>query len=116
MGHSRILVVVALALSACSLPATSHEAAKVALLVVDVQNCFTSGGTLAVQDANDVIPIINDLRREFESRFDLVVFSQDWHCVDHVSFASEHPGRSVYDTLTLEYNANGKVCRFSSLS
>ena len=59
---------------------------KTALLVIDVQNCFLKGGSLAVDGGNEIIPLINDLRKEFKT----VVFTQDWHCDDHVSFASTH--------------------------
>ena len=30
-----------------------------ALLVIDVQNCFLPGGSLAVKDGDQVIPVIN---------------------------------------------------------
>ena len=61
---------------------------KTALLVIDVQNCFLKGGSLAVDGGNEIIPLINDLRKEFKT----VVFTQDWHCDNHVSFASTHGG------------------------
>ena len=61
---------------------------KAALLIIDVQNCFIPGGTLAVNEGDQVIPVINRIRDQFET----VVFTQDWHCVDHVSFASQHAG------------------------
>jgi len=34
-----------------------------ALIVVDVQNGFTPGGNLAVTDADQIIPLINQLAR-----------------------------------------------------
>ena len=61
---------------------------KSALLIIDVQNCFLPGGSLAVSDGDQVIPVINSIRNQF----DVVVLTQDWHCPDHVSFASQHPG------------------------
>ena len=33
--------------------------AKSALLVIDVQNCFVTGGTLPVKDGEKVVPIID---------------------------------------------------------
>lgn len=30
-----------------------------ALIVVDVQNCFVTGGSLAVEHGEDVVPVIN---------------------------------------------------------
>ena len=59
-----------------------------ALLIIDVQNCFLTGGSLAVPNGEEVIPVINSIR----SQFDVVVLTQDWHCPDHVSFASQHNG------------------------
>src|SRR3974390_1340907 len=55
-----------------------------ALIVVDVQNCFLPGGSLAVKDGDQVIAVINRLAKSFEN----VVLTQDWHTEHHVSFAS----------------------------
>jgi nicotinamidase/pyrazinamidase len=69
------------------------------LLVVDVQNCFTPGGSLAVNDGDKIIPIINRLAPAFEH----VVLTQDWHTPGHVSFASTHPGKKPFETTSLPY-------------
>lgn len=53
-----------------------------ALLIVDVQNDFCPGGTLAVPDGDKVVPIINDLM----PKFSLVVASKDWHPQESVHF------------------------------
>ena len=65
------------------------------LLVVDVQNDFCPGGSLAVEEGDQVVPVINRLM----PLFDRVVATQDWHPKDHVSFASSHPGRKVLDVV-----------------
>ncbi len=65
------------------------------LLVVDVQNDFCPGGSLAVEDGDAVVPVINGLMPFFPR----VVATQDWHPPDHVSFASQHPGRAVLDVV-----------------
>lgn len=69
---------------------------KSALLVIDVQDCFlesatSSGkpGTLAVP-ASHVIPLVNSLRDQKSCLFDKVIFSQDHHTSNHISFASTH--------------------------
>ena len=60
-----------------------------ALVIVDVQYDFIDG-TLSLrncpagQDGADVVPIINKLLEE--ARFDVVVYSLDWHPADHISF------------------------------
>jgi len=68
-----------------------------ALVVTDVQNDFCGGGALAVPDAEAILPVVNELVRKFEQ----VIFTQDWHPPGHVSFASSHPGRRVFDRITL---------------
>jgi nicotinamidase/pyrazinamidase len=70
-----------------------------ALLVVDVQNDFCPGGALAVAEGDRVVPVINRLAPRFRN----VLLTQDWHPRGHVSFASSHPGRKPYETITLPY-------------
>jgi nicotinamidase/pyrazinamidase len=69
-----------------------------ALIIVDVQNDFLPGGTLAVKDGDEVIPVINKL----QSHFELVVATQDWHPADHKSFASSHPGKKIFEEILLD--------------
>jgi nicotinamidase/pyrazinamidase len=69
------------------------------LLVVDLQNDFCPGGALAVPEGDAVVPVVNRLARRFRH----VVLSQDWHPPHHQSFASEHPGRRPYETITVAY-------------
>jgi nicotinamidase/pyrazinamidase len=68
-------------------------------VVVDVQNCFVPGGSLAVKGGDEIVPVVNRLARRFRH----VVLTQDWHTSDHVSFASQHPGKKPFDTLALPY-------------
>lgn len=70
---------------------------RAALVVVDLQNDFCSGGALAVSDAEAVLSSVNDLM----GRFEQVVLTQDYHPPNHVSFASSHPGRSVFSRIML---------------
>ena len=69
------------------------------LLVVDVQNCFLPGGTLAVPNGDEIIPVINSLGEKFQ----YVIFTQDWHTKNHASFASNHPGKNPFETIELSY-------------
>lgn len=69
------------------------------LLVVDVQNDFCPGGKLAVPHGDEVVPHINRLA----SRFRHVVLTQDWHPPGHRSFASSHPGKRPFETVTVDY-------------
>lgn len=68
-----------------------------ALILVDLQYDFLPGGALAVPDGDAVIQVANEL----QSRFALVVCTQDWHPPDHKSFASQHPGRQPGDRIEL---------------
>src|SRR3954463_12768722 len=70
-----------------------------ALLVIDVQNCFLPGGSLAVKDGEQVVPIINRIAKGFAN----VVMTQDWHTNGHVSFASAHAGKKPFETVDLSY-------------
>lgn len=70
-----------------------------ALIVVDVQNGFTPGGNLAVTDADQIIPLINRLARQFE----MVVLTQDWHPDQHISFADNHENKAPFETIELPY-------------
>jgi nicotinamidase/pyrazinamidase len=72
---------------------------RAALLVIDVQNDFIPGGNLAVPEGEQIVPLINQLARQFEQ----VVIAQDWHPAGHASFASSHPGRKPYDVIQLPY-------------
>ena len=52
---------------------------KQALIVVDVQNDFCPGGTLAVAHGDEVVAPLNELIDEFLERGDPVYKSRDWH-------------------------------------
>jgi nicotinamidase/pyrazinamidase len=69
------------------------------LLVVDIQNDFCPGGSLAVPGGDEVVPAANRLARSFEH----VVLTQDWHPRGHLSFASTHPGKKPFETISLAY-------------
>jgi nicotinamidase/pyrazinamidase len=60
----------------CNIP---HIMTKQALIVVDVQNDFCPGGTLAVPHGDEVIAPLNKLIDEFLERGDPVYKSRDWH-------------------------------------
>ena len=69
-----------------------------ALLLIDIQNDFLPGGSLAVRDGHAVVPVANRLMDEFP----LVIATQDWHPAEHRSFASQHPGRQVGQVIDLD--------------
>ena len=70
-----------------------------ALIVVDVQNCFVPGGSLAVKQGDEIVPLINKIAKGFEN----VVMTQDWHTPGHISFASAHAGKKPFEQIQLPY-------------
>lgn len=66
---------------------------------VDVQPTFMPGGELPVAEGEAVVPVINRLLSRFRHAF----ATQDWHPPGHSSFASSHPGREPFDTVTMPY-------------
>ena len=68
------------------------------LIVIDAQNDFMPGGSLAVPDGDKIISVINRI----QDKFDLVVASQDWHPLNHISFASNHLGRTPFDKIEID--------------
>lgn len=70
-----------------------------ALVVVDIQKDFCAGGALAVPDGDAVVPVVNRIL----SIFPVIVFTQDWHTHEHVSFASSHSGKKPFEMTDLEY-------------
>jgi nicotinamidase/pyrazinamidase len=73
--------------------------ARIALIVVDVQRDFLPGGALAVPGGERILAPVAALMAS--GRFRDVVATQDWHPPDHVSFASQHPGRKPYEPIEL---------------
>lgn len=72
---------------------------KKALLIVDVQNDFCPGGTLAVKDGDKIVPVINGMM----DKFDIVISSQDWHPEKTVHF-NKWPVHCVAGTEGAEFH------------
>lgn len=80
------------------------------LIVVDAQKDFTPvsvedyakglGGALAVPNGDEIMPVVNGLF----PKFDLVIFTKDWHPNGMDAFASSHKGKNPFDTFI---NADG---------
>ena len=70
-----------------------------ALIVVDMQNDFCEGGTLAVTGGNAIVPLVNRLI----GRHDHVVLTQDWHPPQHASFASSWPDATPFSSMPFPY-------------
>lgn len=70
-----------------------------ALLVIDVQNDFCPGGSLAVAEGDLIVSKINDLMQEFA----VTILTQDWHPADHSSFAVNHDGKAPFEMIDMPY-------------
>jgi nicotinamidase/pyrazinamidase len=68
-----------------------------ALIIVDLQIDFLPGGSLPVPAGDQIIPLINQL----EEKFPLVVATQDWHPMNHLSFASNHAEKKPFEVVKL---------------
>ncbi|MDQ2760534.1 MAG: nicotinamidase [Actinomycetota bacterium] len=69
-----------------------------ALIIVDAQNDFCSGGALAVPEGEEVVALVNRLAQ----RAPFVVATRDWHPPDHSSFTAQGgpwPAHCVRETL-----------------
>jgi nicotinamidase/pyrazinamidase len=70
------------------------------LLIIDMQNDFCPGGALGVQEADNIIPIINKLM--VEGGYNHILASKDWHTQDHCSF-NHWPIHCVQNTYGAEF-------------
>jgi nicotinamidase/pyrazinamidase len=87
-----------------------------ALLVIDFQNDFTSGGALAVPDGDAIAGRVNELIDSGE--FDLVVATRDWHPPDHASFQAQGgpwPPHCVQDTYGAQLHPSLEPARVDAI-
>jgi nicotinamidase/pyrazinamidase len=81
---------------------------KKALIVVDVQNDFCPGGSLAVANGDEVVPALNELAKEFLARGEPVFKTRDWHPATTKHFATyggTWPIHCVQSTPGAEFHA-----------
>ena len=69
------------------------------LVIVDIQNDFLKGGSLAVPEGEKIIKPINKIIKQY----DLVIATKDWHPKNHISFASNDTDKKIGDII----NVNG---------
>jgi len=66
-----------------------HPSTGDALLIVDVQNDFLSGGSLAVPHGDEVVPVLNRYLDIFAMQNLPVYATRDWHPEHHCSFREQ---------------------------
>lgn len=86
---------------------TSDKNTKSALIVVDMQNDFMEGGSLAVKDSLLLIPVINRLLEKFSP--DQIFFTKDWHPSNHRSFMLNNPGSELYKPFLINETGQSLV-------
>jgi len=67
---------------------------KDALIIVDMQNDFIPGGSLAVEEGDLIVEDINKIASKFKENNGTIILTQDWHPQNHLSFASNHQGKN----------------------
>lgn len=83
-----------------------------ALLIVDVQNDFCPGGTLAVRKGDLVVPVLNAYIERFAARALPVYASRDWHPADTRHFKERGgpwPAHCVQDTHGAAFHSGLKL-------
>ncbi len=79
-----------------------------ALLIVDMQNDFLPGGSLAVPRGDEVVPVLNSYLKLFTSRNLPIYATRDWHPEQHCSFKAQGgswPPHCVQGTRGAEFAA-----------
>lgn len=82
---------------------------KKALIVVDVQNDFCPGGSLAVANGDEVVAPLNQLIKEFLDRGEPVYKTRDWHPAKTKHFQAYGgvwPVHCVQGTFGSEFHAD----------
>jgi len=85
------------------------ESKKKALIIVDVQNDFCPGGSLAVAQGDEVVAPLNKLMKEFLNRGEPVYKTRDWHPSQTKHFAvsgGKWPVHCVQGTTGAEFHAD----------
>ena len=87
---------------------------KDALIIVDVQRDFCSGGALPVPGGEKIIPTLNKYIEKFSKAGALIVATRDWHPPNHMSFKDYGgiwPTHCVQGTLGAEFHPDLRLPR-----
>jgi len=87
---------------------------KAGLAVIDVQEDFCEpNGSLAVKGGRELASVWNDL---LSRPFAVKLATRDYHPKDHISFASQHPGKEPFSSShTIRNPENGEDAAFTTL-
>lgn len=83
-----------------------------ALIIVDVQNDFCEGGSLAVEGGAKVASLISQYLKDRRHSYDIVVATRDWHInpeghfADNPNYSTTWPHHCVADTPGARFHPN----------
>lgn len=83
-----------------------------ALIVIDLQNDFLSGGSLTIVESDHVIPIINRYIDQFQQCQLPIFMTRDWHPANHQSFITQGgpwPKHCVADSKGAEFSPDLQI-------
>ena len=83
----------------------SHDA----LILVDVQKDFCTGGKLAVPDGDQIVPVLNQYMEEFKSAHLPVFVTRDWHPAETIHFntgGGVWPPHCIQGTTGAEFHSD----------
>jgi nicotinamidase/pyrazinamidase len=88
-----------------SLTTMAIAGGKTGVIVVDVQGDFTKlkNGSLACMDTDKAyVDQVEAATRALSQKGYLIFATQDWHPADHMSFASNHPGKKPFEAIKID--------------
>lgn len=96
------------------------RADKTALLVIDMQNDFCPGGSLAVTNGDKIVPIINKWINRFKDHNGLVIYSRDWHPEKTRHFVCDEnpkgwPPHCVRDTFGAQFHKDLIITEYNNI-
>jgi nicotinamidase/pyrazinamidase len=83
-----------------------------ALILVDLQNDFCSGGALPVPEGDQVVPVLNDYIKIFKKANAKTYATRDWHPPNHISFEAQGgpwPPHCIQNTEGAKFHPNLKL-------
>lgn len=89
-----------------------------ALIVIDMQNDFCPGGSLAVKDGDKIIPKLNELISTFSKAKLPIFFTRDWHPSNHISFVEQGgvwPPHCVQGTAGAKFHKDLQVPKSATI-
>ena len=81
-------------------------------MITDIQKDFLSGGSLPVEGADEIIPVLNAYAKRFADAKAHIFASRDWHPQNHISFKAQGgpwPPHCVQETDGAKFSSELKL-------